>query len=67
MKKSKETHFISIIQVIIFFIKDNQLWPIVLETALAKALKSYKLLASLPCHKLFNILTGSNSLFFNIK
>ena len=67
MGKKTLNHFTFIIQVTLNFIQDNQIWPIVLETALAKALNSYKSVTSLPCHKIFNILTGSNSLFFNIK
>lgn len=59
---------ISIIKVSYFIISDNkQLWPIILSKALATVLGGYKKLASTPCYKLFNLLTGSNSLFFNIK
>ena len=39
----------------------------VLEKALAQGLGGYSKLTTTPCYKLFSILTGSNSLFFNVK
>jgi hypothetical protein len=39
----------------------------ILEIALSKTLGGYANLIQTPCHKLFTMLTGSNSLFFNIK
>ena len=57
-----------VINVTYYLILENtQLWPIVICKALATALGGYERLASTPCHKLFNLLTGSNSLFFNVK
>jgi hypothetical protein len=49
------------------FLGNKQIWPVILVKALAIAVGGFTKLSVMPCYKLFNLLTGSNSLFFNIK
>lgn len=58
--------FVPFIKVNLYLNVGNQIWPLILEKAIAKAVGGYTQLLSLSIGQIFSILTGSNHFTYSI-